>query len=138
MERNIDILKLISNEISEYLYADDELNVALEIEEFDIDELYDEDDSLLNAIEIHLFNIEELLDRLTEDFRDILDYEGFDCESFKWCIGKVRYNDFEIVNYIETFEDMMMALEPVIKENIRWHKMLSQAVTDDAGEVNEG
>ena len=137
MKRNIDILKLICNEIDGYLYLTDELHELLELEECDIDELYDEDDSIFEAIEMHLANINGLLENLTEDLRDILDYDGFDCESFKWCVGKFMFSDIEIINYIDTFDDMINALEPIVKDNLRWYQVLIQSVTDDAKDVSE-
>lgn len=137
MKRNIDILKLIADEIVEYLYADDELCEVLAFENKRIEDLYDEGDSLLSVMELHVSNIEELLDKLTEDFINHLNCEGFECERFKWCVGKIRYDDFEIINYIETFDEMIALLDCIVNDNLRWYKMITQAVTDDLFDKKE-
>lgn len=138
MRRNVDVLKDMEKEIKAFQYTDDEICVLLDEEGCDLFTLYDEDDSSLQKIKIHILKIEELLGQLTEDFLDMIDYETFDCESFKWCVGKIQYNDLEIVNYIETFTNMIATLDSIVHEYLKGYKLLTQAAYDGGGKSEEG
>lgn len=130
MKRNIDILKDMQKEITAFKYTDDEICEILDAEECDLCKLYDENDSIIQKIKIHILRIADLLEQFTEDFLNMIDYEEFDCDSFRWCTGKIRYNDYEIVNYIDTFTDMIASLDYIVSENIRGYKLLTQAAYD--------
>ena len=108
MKRNIDILREMEKEITAFQYTDDEIYLILEAEECDFCKLYDDGDSKVEEIKEHIFKIENLLGELTEDFLNIMGYEKFDIESYKWCVGKIRYSDYEIVNYFSSFTDMIV------------------------------
>ena len=127
MNRNIEVLKEIENEIKAFKYAEDEISLIMDNEECDLEDLYDENDSIITKIKTHIFKIADLLEQLTEDFRDMFDYEEFDCDSVRWCVGKVKYNDYELVNYYETFVNMTDILGFLVKEYIRLYKLLTQA-----------
>ena len=137
MRRNVDILKDLEKEIKAFQYTDDEICVMLDEDGCDLFTLYDEDDSGLQKIRLHILKIDELLGQFTEDFLDMIDYETFDGESFKWCVGKIRYNDLEIVNYIDTFTDMIATLDSIVHEYLKGYKLLTQAAYD-GGEEKEG
>ncbi len=108
MKRNIDILREMEKEITAFQYTDDEIYLILEAEECDFCKLYDDGDSKVEEIKEHIFKIENLLGELTEDFLNIMGYEKFDIESYKWRVGKIRYSDYEIVNYFSSFTDMIV------------------------------
>ena len=135
MKRNIDILREMEKEITAFQYTDDEIYLILEAEECDFCKLYDDGDSKVEEIKEHIFKIENLLGELTEDFLNIMGYEKFDIESYKWCVGKIRYSDYEIVNYFSSFTDMIASLEYIVRENIRRYKLLTQ-VAYDSGDNN--
>ncbi len=135
MKRNIDILREMEKEITAFQYTDDEIYLILEAEECDFCKLYDDGDSKVEEIKEHIFKIENLLGELTEDFLNIMGYEKFDIESYKWCVGKIRYSDYEIVNYFSSFTDMIASLEYIVRENIRGYKLLTQ-VAYDSGDNN--
>ena len=133
MKRNIDILRELQTEIAAFQYTNDEIGTILDAEDCDIFDLYDENDSCIEQIKKHILTISDLMEQLTEDFLNVIDYEEFDCDSFRWCAGKIRYNDYEIINYIGTFNNMMTSLDLIVSENIRWYKLLTQ-VAYDGGE----
>lgn len=135
MKRNIDILREMEKEITAFQYTDDEIYLILEAEECDFCKLYDDGDSKVEEIKEHIFKIENLLGELTEDFLNIMGYEKFDIESYKWRVGKIRYSDYEIVNYFSSFTDMIASLEYIVRENIRRYKLLTQ-VAYDSGDNN--
>ena len=135
MKRNIDILREMEKEITAFQYTDDEIYLILEAEECDFCKLYDDGDSKVEEIKEHIFKIENLLGELTEDFLNMMGYEKFDIESYKWCVGKIRYSDYEIVNYFSSFTDMIASLEYIVRENIRRYKLLTQ-VAYDSGDNN--
>ena len=126
MNRNIEILKEIDKEIEAFKYADDEISLIMDNEECDLEDLYEDNDSIITKVKMHIFKIAELLEQLTEDFRDMFDYEEFDCNSVRWCVGKVKYNDYELVNYYESFVNMTDILGFLVKEYIRLYKLLTQ------------
>ena len=127
MKRNIDILKEIEKEIKAFKYTEDEISQIIDIEECDIEDLYNESDCTITSMKLQIFKIADLLEQLTEDFRDMFDYEEFDCDSVRWCVGKVKYNDYEIVNYYETFVEMISTLDFIVGEYMRVYKIVTQS-----------
>ena len=134
MKRNIDVLKEMAEAIQTFQYTDDELCIEVDTGEGSLIDLYKEGNGNIAKAKEQVMKLEELLHQLTEDFRDMMDYQTFDCDSFHWCCGKVRYNDFEIVNYLDTFVNMIVSLERIVNENLRVYKLLMQGVYDGGGE----
>ena len=137
MTRNIDILREIGKEIEAFRYAEDDLGVELDVEGTELVRLCEREDPVLLKIREHIFAINAKLDRLTEDFRDVMDCEGFDCDSFRWCCGKIRYDGFEIANYMKSFTEMLSALGLVISEYLRLYKLMTQGAYDGGGEPED-
>ena len=82
MIRNIDVLKKIKEKANKFLVISDGVDVTLDIEDANLTELVsEEDEEVLEMLE-SAESIEILIMQLTEDLRDALDYDGFDCEIF--------------------------------------------------------
>ena len=80
MKRNIDILKELQREITAFKLSEEEMLLIMELENTDLEELMKSDNEEADAVTAIIKRIGILLDNLTEDLRDTLDYEDFDCE----------------------------------------------------------
>ena len=126
MLRNIDVLAAIEKESELFLVSADEVDAMLDVEDTNLTELIsDEDEEVLFMLE-KAENIEKLLKQLTEDLRTTIDYEDFDCESYSWCLAKVRHNTIEIENYFEPIWAAIQALNAVAKMILSGNKILMQ------------
>lgn len=134
MRRNIDVLRDMEAEILKFQLIDDKLSTYIDVEETDLIEMHEEENPLLVQVLEPVKKIGNLLDELTEDFREMLDYDEFDCESYRWCLAKVEHDNFEIVNYLASFYNALLALENIVKEILRTYKLLTQA-SYDGGEA---
>ena len=88
MLRNIDVLEKIYEKANDFLVLADEISVELEIEETNLTELIADEDKDVMAMLEAAESIEMLLAQLTEDLRNSLDYEEFDCDSYSWCLSR--------------------------------------------------
>ena len=126
MLRNIDVLKEIKDKIVHFDIDSDKLVLLLEMESLNLDEAIEEECEEYVDVLNDIRGIGESFAKLTEDLRDSIEEGCFDFESFKWCIEKVEDNELELVNYIESFENAIESLEPIIDGILRGDKILNQ------------
>ena len=131
MKRNIDILRELQQEITAFQLAEEELLLMLELEDAEMEGLIEAGDTEVDTVRKTVKKIGELLDSLTEDVRDALDYEDFDCESYQWCIAKIQYTPLELANYMESFSEAIASLDRVAGEYLREYKMLTQTAYNE-------
>ena len=132
MKRNIHILKELQREITAFQLAEEEILLTTELEDIDIEDLIESGNEEVEAVTAIIKRIGILLDNLTEDLRDTLDYEDFDCESYQWCLAKIQYNPLELVNYMESFSEAIASLGRVVEEYLREYKMLTQPAYNES------
>lgn len=126
MKRNIDILKELQQEITAFKLVEEEILLTMELEDVTIESLAETDREDIAAVIRTVTRIGALLNSLTEDLRDTLDYEDFDCESYGWCLAKVQHNPFELTNYMESFSEAIASLDMITAEYLREYKMFTQ------------
>ena len=126
MIRNIDVLKKIKEKANKFLIISDGVDVTLDIEDANLTELVsEEDEEVLEMLE-SAESIEILIMQLTEDLRDALDYDGFDCESYSWCLSKIRHNTMEIENYYRSICSAIRSIYENIQKMLYGNKILMQ------------
>ena len=131
MKRNIDILRELQQEITAFKLSEEEMLLIMELENTDLEELMKSDSEEVDAVTAIIKRIGTLLDNLTEDLRDTLDYEDFDCESYGWCLAKIRHNSFELINYMESFSEAIASLDRIVEEYLREYKMFTQTAYNE-------
>lgn len=131
MLRNIDVLEKIYEKANDFLVLADEISVELEIEETNLTELIADEDKDVMAMLEAAESIEMLLAQLTEDLRNSLDYEEFDCDSYSWCLSKVRHFTVEIENYFEPIWDALQSLKNAVQMILSGNRILMQYVHEE-------
>lgn len=126
MKRNIDILRELQQEITVFKLSEEEMLLIMELEDTDLEGLLKSDSEEVDAVAAIIKRIGTLLDNLTEDLKDTLDYEDFDCESYRWCLAKIRHNSFELINYMESFSGAIASLDMITAGYLRAYKLLTQ------------
>lgn len=137
MKRNIDILKELQQEITAFKLTEEEILLIAELEDSEIEGLIESESTEVDAVVKTVNKIGELLDRLTEDLRDTLDYEDFDCGSYRWCVAKIRHNPYELVNYMESFSEAISSLDMITTEYLKEYKLLTQTAYDESYDLPE-
>lgn len=132
MKRNIDILRELQREITAFKLSEEEILLATELEDTDIEDLIESGNEAAAAVTAAVTRIGTLLDSLTEDLRDTLDYEDFDCESYRWCLAKVQHSPFELTNYMESFSEAVASLDRIVEEYLREYKMFTQTAYNES------
>lgn len=131
MKRNIDILRELQREITAFKLSEEEMLLIMELEDTDLEELMKSDSEEADTVTAIIKRIGILLDNLTEDLRDTLDYEDFDCESYRWCLVKILHNPFELINYMESFSEAIASLDRIVEEYLREYKMFTQTAYNE-------
>lgn len=140
-KRNIDVVREIRKEILNFKLLVEDIEMTLCSEEWTLVDMYEHSDIHLARIVAVVEKVVQLLNELTEDFKDTLDYEvddcgGFDCESFAWCLSKVKHEGFEIVNYLESFENALRNLDQELAIIEKWFKLFTQpSYLEEAGNL---
>lgn len=132
MKRNIDILRELQQEITAFKLFEEEILLTTELEDTDIEDLIESGSEAAAAVTAAVRRIGALLDSLTEDVRDALDYEDFDCESYRWCLAKIQNNPFELTNYMESFSEAVASLDRIVGEYLREYKMFMQTAYNES------
>lgn len=131
MRRNIEVVKDIQSEIEKFRLLSEDIDLMLETEECELTDLFENDDIRLKKVVEVVEKVVDYIKELTEDFKDTLDYSlgddgGFDCSSLEWCLARVKYDPFEIVNYLEIFENAFISLGNELTVVEKWYKLFTQ------------
>ena len=131
MRRNIEVVKDIHSEIEKFRLLSEDIDLMLETEECELTDLFENDDIRLKKVVEVVEKVVDYIKELTEDFKDTLDYSvgddgGFDCSSLEWCLARVKYDPFEIVNYLEIFENAFISLGNELTVVEKWYKLFTQ------------
>lgn len=131
MRRNIEVVKDIHSEIEKFRLLSEDIDLMLETEECELTDLFENDDIRLKKVVEVVEKVVDYIKELTEDFKDTLDYSvgddgGFDCSSLEWCFARVKYDPFEIVNYLEIFENAFISLGNELTVVEKWYKLFTQ------------
>lgn len=130
MLRNIDVILKLEKECEHFLVSADEVSMMLDIEDTNLTELIsEEDDEVLFMLE-KAENIEKLLNQLTENLRTAIDYGEFDCESYSWCLAKVRHVTEEIENYFDIIHEEIVDLRTMARIIISDYNIMTQYAYD--------
>lgn len=138
MRRNIEVVKDIRKEIENFQLLSDDIDLMIRTEKCDITDLFENDDIRLKKVVEVVEKVVDYTKELTEDFRDTLDYSmgedgGFDCSSLEWCLAKVKYDPFEIVNYLEIFENAFRDFDIELNAVEKWYKLFTQTSYQTGG-----
>lgn len=138
MRRNIEVVKDIQSEIEKFRLLSEDIDLMLETEECELTDLFENDDIRLKKVVEVVEKVVDYIKELTEDFKDTLDYSvgddgGFDCSSLEWCLARVKYDPFEIVNYLEIFENAFISLGNELTVVEKWYKLFSQTSYNTGG-----
>lgn len=141
MRRNIEVVKDIQSEIEKFRLLSEDIDLMLETEECELTDLFENDDIRLKKVVEVVEKVVDYIKELTEDFKDTLDYSvgddgGFDCSSLEWCLARVKYDPFEIVNYLEIFENAFISLGNELTVVEKWYKLFTQT-SYNAGETEQ-
>lgn len=132
MKRNIDILKELQREITAFKLSEEEILLTTELEDTDIEDLIESGSEAVAAVTTAVTRTGALLDSLTVDLRDALDYEDFDCESYRWCLAKIQHNPLELANYMESFSEAIASLDRIVEEYLREYTMFTQTAYNES------
>lgn len=135
MLRNIDVLKEIKDQIVHFDIDCEKLVMMLEMEGMELDEAIDDECQEYVDVLKDIRDIGASLAKLTEDLRDAIEEDCFDFSSFQWCLDKVEDEEFELVNYMESFENALEALEPILDRILRGNKILNQYAYTDGEKI---
>ena len=138
MRRNIEVVKDIQSEIEKFRLLSEDIDLMLETEECELTDLFENDDIRLKKIVEVVEKVVDYIKELTEDFKDTLDYSvgddgGFDCSSLECCLARVKYDPFEIVNYLEIFENAFISLGNELTVVEKWYKLFTQTSYNTGG-----
>lgn len=138
MRRNIDVVKDIQSEIEKFRLLSEDIDLMIETEECELTDLFENDDIRLKKVVEVVEKVVDYIKELTEDFKDTLDYSvgddgGFDCSSLEWCLARVKYDPFEIVNYLEIFENAFISLGNELTVVEKWYKLFTQTSYNTGG-----
>ena len=141
MRRNIEVVKDIQSEIEKFRLLSEDIDLMLETEECELTDLFENDEIRLKKVVEVVEKVVDYIKELTEDFKDTLDYSigddgGFDCSSLEWCLARVKYDPFEIVNYLEIFENAFISLGNELTVIEKWYKLFTQT-SYNAGETEQ-
>ena len=141
MRRNIEVVKDIQSEIEKFRLLSEDIDLMLETEECELTDLFENDEIRLKKVVEVVEKVVDYIKELTEDFKDTLDYSigddgGFDCSSLEWCLARVKYDPFEIVNYLEIFENAFISLGNELTAVEKWYKLFTQT-SYNAGETEQ-
>lgn len=138
MRRNIEVVKDIQSEIEKFRLLSEDIDLMIETEECELTDLFENDDIRLKKVVEVVEKVVDYIKELTEDFKDTLDYSvgddgGFDCSSLEWCLARVKYDPFEIVNYLEIFENAFISLGNELTVVEKWYKLFTQTSYNTGG-----
>lgn len=131
MKRNIEILFEIQSKIHKFNFLTDEIGVILDVDETEISEMIGESNEEIYNLLVVIKDIDLMLDSLTEDIKEMMRSQGFDCDDFKVWNEKIRHNKYNLEGLLETFENALQLLEFFVLETVRGYKILNQFIREE-------
>lgn len=126
MIQNIEILIKIKGLIKNYYFLLDDILAVSNMEDEPLDEMIaNADEDVIELLNL-IIDIDKLLNALTEDLRDSIGNEGFDCNDYSTWAMRLVYDPMSFDGLHETFTEALKHLELYIQETIRGYRILTQ------------
>ena len=130
MKRNIDILVEIQRRIYKFKFTEDDISVAIDVNDAELFDLIKDGDKRVITIMDTIADIAKNLGLLTEDIKASMLNEGFDVDDYNEWTSSLAYNKYNLEGMLETFENALEVLEVYILETIRGYRILTQFAYD--------
>lgn len=130
MIRNIDILVEIQRRIYKFKFTEDDIAVALDVDDGSISGYVEIGDRNVFNLISTIKEIAVYLSLLTEDIKASMLNEGFDIDEYNEWTSSLMYNQYNLEGMLETIENALEILEVYILETMRGYRMLRQLVYD--------
>ena len=130
MKRNIDILVEIQRRIYKFKFTEDDISVAIDVNDAELFDLIKDGDKRVITIMDTIADIAKNLGLLTEDIKASMLNEGFDVDGYNEWTSSLAYNKYNLEGMLETFENALEVLEVYILETIRGYRILTQFAYD--------
>ena len=130
MKRNVDILIEIQRRIYKFKFTEDDIAVALDVDDGSISGYVEIGDRNVFNLISTIKEIAVYLSLLTEDIKASMLNEGFDIDEYNEWTSSLMYNQYNLEGMLETFENALEVLEVYILETIREYRILTQFAYD--------
>ena len=131
MKRNIDVIKNLKEAVSRYHLAKDKIEEICDIEEWNLEELYENEKEILTPVIDIASEINKSVHMLSTGMTEALEDYQIDVDSFDWCVGKVKDDEIEIVNYLIGFDGIVMGIEYFCNSMCNAYKSLTEFAYDE-------
>lgn len=126
MKRNIDVLKSIQRKIHRFRVLSENISITLSEENIElVDMINDGKQEITNIIGV-IGDIDKLLSTLTEDIRNAMSNDGFDCDDYDMWNEYISDNPYELEGRLESIQEALAILDFFILESFKGYKMITQ------------
>ncbi len=126
MKRNIDILKEIQKNIHSFRVMSENIDITVSDEDTELADMINDGREEITDIIAVIGGIAEQLAVLTEDVRNAMCNDGFDCDDYDMWNNYISDNPYELEGRLESVEEALEILDFFILESLKGYKMLTQ------------
>lgn len=130
MKRNIDILKEIQKNIRGFRVMSENIDITASVEDMELVDMINDGRQEVTDIIGIIGSIAGKLDILTEDIRNAMCNDGFDCDDYAMWNSYISDNPYELEGLLEFVEEALKILDFFILESLKGYKMITQLAYD--------